>query len=96
MVPKVEKEDRSSEVRKRNIETVGGQDVPKQKTTSTDKAPELVDPKDPLLMFGLLVPQSLRLSKACFQRCVTVSTKIVETQAEIMAMKTEYQELLSN
>ena len=86
----------SDKSRKRNIENVGGQgDAPSEDTKLTRDS-ELVAPKDPLLMFGLLVPQSLRQSKACFQRCVTVSAKICETQAELMDMKSEYQELLQS
>lgn len=91
----------STGVRKRTkesedgVETIGA-DNEKSNTENKDKDASTKNViKDPILMFGVLVPQSLRLSKSCFQRSLPVVSKICATQAEILRLKAEYQNLRS-
>lgn len=84
-------------VRKRVATTIDESEVDNVGTSSSDqeKKEKIAknDIRDPLLMFGVLVPQALRLSKSCFQRSLPVVSKICSTQAEIMRLKAEYQAL---
>lgn len=82
-------------VKRADIETVGTTD---QQTTSEaeEKVSEPRTIKDPLLMFGVLVPLALRSSKLCFERSLPVISKICLVQAEIVKLKAEYKSLLKD
>ena len=49
--------------------------------------------QDTLKMFGVLVPQSLRTSRTCFQRSNNVACQLVNCQTEITKLRTEYSRL---
>ncbi|XP_067950991.1 coiled-coil domain-containing protein 115-like [Watersipora subatra] len=75
------------------IETVGPDFVESEPADGKSIAEKKA--KDPLLMFGVLVPQALRMSKSCFERSIPVITKICSTQAVIVCLKNEYLALRS-
>jgi len=77
-------------IRKR-IATIGAEST--KDNTSKRPVTKRVS-RDPLRMFGILVPQSLRSSKASFQRCADVSAKLVECQLKLEQIKKDYAQKL--
>lgn len=82
----------SGKVNEKDIVTVGAENDSVRSDPKEDTAK--LKPRDPLLMFGVLVPQALRLSKSCFQRSLPVISKLCSTQSKITRLKVEYQTLL--
>lgn len=78
-----------------HTKTVGSEDS-QSGTESTDEdsseeeEKEESKYKDPLLMFGVLVPQSLRSSKTCFQRTINILIEICKTQRRIQDLSQDY------
>jgi len=94
--PLLQAEEKVETVRKRfteqTIQTIGGVGDPVPSPKADKPKSEI---KDPLLMFGVLVPQSLRSSKGCFQRCVPLTSQLSTTQSQLMSLQCQYRTLLS-
>lgn len=73
------------------IETLGA-DEASEPSSGTERKPVN---KDPLLMFGVLVPRSLRSSQQCFKRCLHVTTKLCEAQQQAEALASQYKDILT-
>ena len=67
---------------------------PNSSTETTDagvKNKEHSRPKDPLLWFGVLVPQSLRQSQEAFKKAVELSCELASLQNQLACLQISYQ-----
>lgn len=77
---------------KKSIETLGANENEALDDETTDGCKH----KDPLLMFGVLVPQSLRSSQTCFQRSLNVTAELCRVQLRISNLAQDYNRLITN